>query len=104
MSVPQKQPGSATEENSASKRLQERRSVQRQVHLCWGDQVLPARAIDISGFGMLVEAERAITPGTVISVQMNSMMLGRACVRHCTPKGMKYRVGLHMPDRMIRNL
>jgi hypothetical protein len=104
MSLPPKQTGSAAEENGASKRLQERRSLQRQVHLCWGNQVLPARAIDISGFGMLVEAERAITPGTVISVQMNSMMLGRACVRHCTPKGMKYRIGLHMPDRMIRNL
>jgi|SRR5580658_4798158 hypothetical protein len=104
MSVPQKEIGSAAEGKGPGKRLHERLSVERQVHLCWGNQVLRARTLDISRFGLLVEAERAIAPGTVISVQTNSTMLGKACVRHCTPKGAKYRIGLHLPDRMMRNL
>jgi hypothetical protein len=88
----------------ANRRLHERLSVTFQVHLCWqdrqGKQVLRARAVDISKFGLLVEAIRPIAPGTTISVQTNSSILGIACVRHCTPKGLKYRIGLHMPDRM----
>ena len=103
-----KKTGIASDEDAAAKRLHERLSVQRQVYLCWkdarGNQVLRAHAVDVSRFGILVEAERAIAAGTVISVQMNATMLGKACVRHCTPKGIKYRIGLHMPDRMIRDL
>jgi hypothetical protein len=41
--------------------------------------------MDLSNFGMLVEAERALEPGTVVSVETNSVMLGNACVRYCTP-------------------
>jgi hypothetical protein len=47
-----------------------------------------------------VEADRAIAPGVVVSVETNSATLGSACVRHCTPAGLKYRIGLHTPDRM----
>lgn len=89
---------------AADRRLHERLSVNFQVYLCWQDrqenQVLRARAVDISKFGLLVEGERPIAPGTSISVQTNSTPLGTACVRHCTPKGLKYRIGLHMPDRL----
>ena len=88
----------------ANRRLHERLSVNFQVHLCWqdrhGDQVLRARAVDISRFGLQAEAERPIAPGTAISVQTNSSILGTSCVRHCTPKGSMYRIGLHVPDRM----
>jgi hypothetical protein len=56
--------------------------------------------MDISKFGLLVEAERALEAGAIVSVQTNSAMLGSACVRHCTPNGLKYRIGMHMPDRM----
>ncbi|HXI42365.1 MAG TPA: PilZ domain-containing protein [Bryobacteraceae bacterium] len=90
-----------------NKRLHERLAINCQVHLCWQDgqtnRVLHAQALDVSTFGMLVEAERAIPPGTFIQVQTTSTILGRACVRHCTPKGMKYRIGLHMPDRAVRD-
>ncbi|MBZ5594803.1 MAG: PilZ domain-containing protein [Acidobacteriia bacterium] len=93
---------------AADRRLHERLSVNFQVHLCWqdrqGNQILRARAVDISKFGLLVEAEKSIAPGTAISVQTNSMTLGTACVRHCTPKGLNYRIGLHMPDRMAGDL
>lgn len=89
-------------------RLHARLSVQRQVRLSWQDRqetrILQARAIDISRFGMLVEAEKAIAPGTLVTVHTNSTLIGRACVRHCTPKGARYRIGLHMPDRMLREL
>jgi len=56
--------------------------------------------MDMSKFGLLVETEKALEPGAVVSVQTNSAMLGTACVRHCTPKGLKYRIGMHLPDRM----
>jgi PilZ domain len=99
---------SSTGSEPADRRLHERVAIDVSVHLCWadrqGNQVLPARAVDISKMGMMVEAERSIAPGTVISVQRNSTTLGSACVRHCTPKGLKYRIGLHMPDRMARDV
>ncbi|HLN04286.1 MAG TPA: PilZ domain-containing protein [Bryobacteraceae bacterium] len=110
MSLPQSDPkqAGAVTEKGAGKRLHARNAVQRQVRLCWrgseGDRILQARAIDISSFGMLVEAEKAIPPGTLVSVQTNATMIGKACVRHCTPKGAKYRIGLLMPDRMVREL
>ena len=110
MSLSQSDPKPAvvTPGKGAGKRLHARLTVQRQVRLCWrgseGDRVLHARAIDISRFGMLVEAEKAIAPGTLVSVQTNATVIGKACVRHCTPKGAKYRIGLHMPDRMVREL
>src|SRR5260370_40321200 len=85
-----------------NRRLQDRISVDCLVRLCWqdrqGNHVLPAHAMDMSKFGMLVEAERALEPGAVVSVETNSAMLGMACVRHCTPNGPKYRLGMHVPD------
>jgi len=91
----------------ADRRLHDRLSVNFQVHLCWrdaqGEQVLPGRAVDISKFGLRVEAEKPIAPGTALSVQTKSTTLGTACVRHCTPKGLNYSIGLHMPDRMARD-
>jgi hypothetical protein len=95
-------------ESRPNRRLHERIPINRQVYLCWQDrqtdQVQTGRAIDISKFGMLVEADRPIQPGTTITVQTNSTMLGSACVRHCTPSGYKYKIGLHMPDRTARDL
>ncbi len=110
MSVKQSAPtqaGLAPGERRANKRLHERLAINCQVHLCWKDglsnRVLQAQALDVSTFGMLVEAERGIPPGTFITVQTTSTILGRACVRHCTPKGLKFRIGLHMPDRSVRD-
>ena len=85
-----------------NRRLQERISVDCQVRLCWqdrhGNHVLSAHAMDMSKFGLLVETEKALEPGAVVSVETNSAMLGMACVRHCTPNGLKYRIGMHVPD------
>jgi hypothetical protein len=86
------------------RRLQERVPADGQVRLRWQDRhashILYARAVDMSKFGLRVEAERALEPGTVVCVETNSAILGSACVRHCTPNGLKYRIGMHMPDRM----
>lgn len=95
-------------ESRSNRRLHDRIPINRPVYLCWpdrqGQQVQSGRAIDLSKFGMLVEADRPIAPGTTISVQTASAMLGSACVRHCTPSGLHYKIGLHMPDRMSRDL
>jgi hypothetical protein len=100
--------GPAPNGKPAGQRLHTRLSIQRQVRLSWedrqGTRILQARAIDISRFGLLVETEKAIPPGTLVTVQTTSAFIGRACVRHCTPKGARYRVGLHLPDRMLREL
>jgi len=105
MSLPQSVPfqtRSIARNERSNRRLQERISVDCQVRLCWqdrrGNHVLSAHAMDMSKFGMLVEAERALQPGAVVSVETNSAMLGMACVRHCTPNGLKYRIGMHVPD------
>lgn len=90
-------------------RLHERLSVNTQLHLSWqpdgrgAQRSVRARALDVSKFGMLVEAESSIPSGTIVSVQSsNFTMIGRASVRHCTPKGLSYKIGLFMPDRLTR--
>jgi hypothetical protein len=99
MSAPQ---SALTRNERINRRLHERVPINCQVRLCWqdrqGNHVLSAHAMDMSKFGMLVEAERAIEPGTVVSVETNAVMLGSACVRFCTPNGLKYRIGMHVPD------
>jgi len=57
--------------------------------------------MDLSNFGMLVAAEKAIEPGTVVSVETNAVMLGSACVRYCTPNGLMYRIGMHVADHRL---
>lgn len=87
-----------------NRRLHSRIPISREVCLCWqdrqGNHVLPAQAVDISKFGMGVEAERGVAPGMVVAVEAKATTLGRGCVRHCEMLGAKYRIGVHMPDRM----
>ena len=95
------------EKSPASKRLHQRLVIKKVVDLCWqeagqGDRNIRARAVDISKFGLLVETEKPIRTGSVVSVRAGSMMLGKARVRHCTPRGLNFRIGLHMPDCLLR--
>ncbi len=92
-------------------RLHERLSVNSQLHLSWqqdgrgAQRNIRARAIDVSKFGVLVEAESSIPSGTIVCVQSsNFTMIGRGSVRHCTPRGLNYKIGLFMPDRLTRNM
>lgn len=105
MSVPQsgQSTGTAAVQARINRRLHTRLAINREVWLCWqdrqGNHLLRGRAMDISKFGMLVEAEGPISPGAVVSVEAKATTLGRGCVRHCTPCGAAYRIGLHLPDR-----
>jgi len=92
-------------------RLHERVSVHSQLHLSWqpdgrgAQRCVRARAIDVSKFGVLVESESSIPSGTIVCVQSsNFTMIGRASVRHCSPKGLNYKIGLFMPDRLTHNM
>jgi hypothetical protein len=95
---------SATVKSSTNRRSHSRLSINREVYLCWqdrqGNHVLHARTLDISKFGMLVKAESGLARGVVVSVATNAITLGCGCVRHCELIGSKYRIGVHMPDRM----
>ena len=78
MSAPQ--PAVTARNERINRRLHERVPIDSQVRLRWqdrqGNHVLRARAMDLSDFGMLVEAERAIEPGTVVAVEPR----GRAAI------------------------
>jgi len=82
MSVPQSVVAARTER--INRRLHQRVPIDCQVRLCWqdrqGNHVLHAQAMDLSNFGMLVEAERAIEPGAVVSVE-TKLSDARQCVR-----------------------
>jgi hypothetical protein len=102
------QPGAT---DTDAQRLHERLALNSQLHLSWeqgrrgAQRSVRARAIDVSKFGVLVEAESPIPSGTIVCVQSsNFTMIGRASVRHCTPKGLSYKIGLYMPDRLTRNM
>ena len=68
-----------------------------------GQRQVPARTVDSSKFGVLVEVERSIPTGTVVAVfTTQGVVVGRGSVRHSTPKGLNYLVGLYLPNRMAR--
>jgi len=88
--------------NGDPQHLHEQLPLQGQLHLSWqperrgAQRCVWARALDVSRFGVLVEAESSIPNGTVVCVQSsNFTMIGRASVRHCTPKGLNYKIGLY---------
>jgi PilZ domain len=70
-----------------------------------GQRRFRARALDVSKTGILLLTEEPVSEGTVVYLQSTSFaMLGKASVRHCTQKGLKYRVGLYLPDPLMRAL
>ena len=99
-----------TLDDTPSQRLHQRLPFEGVLHLCWeerrtGKRRINAHAINRSKFGILVEAERPIPTGTLVSVETaNFMVVGRASVRHCSPAGLNYRIGLYMPDRLVSDL
>jgi len=107
---PSDSPASHACENGASRRLYERMPLNSELQICWEEgkgvrRQVRARAIDVSKFGIQVESQRAIPTGTLVNVFNASFSpIGRASVRHCTPKGMDYRLGLYMPDRFADDL
>jgi hypothetical protein len=89
------------------RRLHERIAINSHVTLCWEDRrgrrQIKAQAVNVSPSGILLEAEEHVATGTVVIVQgSNFAVLGKACVRHCEPKGLRYKLGLYVPGRLPR--
>jgi len=94
-------PGSNT---PTERRHHSRHVIDRDVRLSWqdrhGDHYIRARALDASKYGLLLEVDREIALGVVVSVGTKAVLYGRGCVRHCTPSGSQYLIGLNTPDHM----
>ncbi|MBZ5596297.1 MAG: hypothetical protein LAP39_28965 [Acidobacteriia bacterium] len=90
------------------RRLHSRIPANARLHLQWHDQhtgqrQVPARAVDMSKLGLLVEAEKSIQSGTIVDVYTaQGVVVGRGSVRHSTPKGLNYFIGLYIPNRLAR--
>jgi hypothetical protein len=66
---------------------------------------IPARSINMSKSGALVEAEIPIELNAVVYVKATELgLMGGATVRHCTPRGHKFRIGLYFPNQLTRSL
>ena len=95
-------------DDEKKRRLHTRIPANARLQLHWhdvraGQRQMPARSVDISKFGVLVEVERSIPTGTIVVVYTTQgAVVGRGSVRHSTPKGLNYLVGLYLPNRMAR--
>ena len=70
-----------------------------------GQRCIVGRGINMTTSGALVEAAEPIHPKTLVYVKANGLgLMGSATVRHCTPSGSKFRIGLHFPNPLIRSL
>src|SRR5207245_5164870 len=59
-----------------------------------GQRSAVARSINMSKSGALVEMAEPLAVGTVVYIKTAALgLLGSATVRHCTPKGSKFRIG-----------
>jgi len=68
-----------------------------------GQRRFRASALDVSKNGILVQTEEAIPAGTVVYLQTSGFTaMGKASVRHCTQKGLRFRIGLYLPDPLTR--
>ena len=91
-----------------NRRIHERLPINSRLVICYRDRSsvpnsVRARAVDVSKAGILAEAERPVPIGTLVELQtLHSNILGKAAVRHCTPKGARYWIGLYVPDRLLR--
>lgn len=69
-----------------------------------GQRYIPARGINMSRSGALVETEEPVVIGSVVSVKVNKLgLMGNASVRHCTVKGGRFRIGLHFPSPLAQS-
>jgi hypothetical protein len=83
------------------RRRHKRIPINRPVVICLedhgGQQRIKARAVNVSPSGVLLEAEKPVPVGTVVILQTPEfVVLGKASVRHCEPKGLRYTMGLYV--------
>jgi len=63
-----------------------------------------ARGIDISASGVGLECSREIKPGSVVYVQArDGAMEGECVVVHCTPRGLKFHIGMEFRGEVETN-
>jgi hypothetical protein len=85
-------------------RRSERRVVRARYAIVWDgadgtSMSAVATAIDVSNTGMRIDCSDAIAQGTTVFVQAkDSSFSGNTVVRHCTPFGERYRIGLEFCD------
>lgn len=90
------------------RRLHPRTPANARLQLCWhdpkaGHSQVRAHAVDTSEFGVRVEAEKSVPSGTLVVVYTpQGVVVGRGSVRHSTPKGWNYLIGLYLPNRLAR--
>jgi len=61
------------------------------------------RGIDLSRMGAMVRSPEALPPGSVVFVNIRSHgLMGVAHVRHCTPWGRGFRIGLEFRSPLMR--
>src|SRR6185503_17426339 len=91
-----------------NRRLHERIPINSDILICCKDRKgverrVRARAINSSKSGILVQSDESVPAGTLVYLQgANLTTIGRACIRYCTPKGLKYKLGMYVPDRLTR--
>jgi len=70
-----------------------------------GQRCIQARGINMSKSGALVETTEPLRISSQVYIRALGLgLMGAACVRHCTVKGSKYRIGLHFPGPLTRSL
>ena len=69
-----------------------------------GQRYIPARGVNMSRSGALVEAEEPVGIGSTVAVKINKLgLMGSASVRHCTIKNGRFRIGLHFPNPLTQS-
>jgi hypothetical protein len=69
-----------------------------------GQRCIPARSINMSKSGALVETQEPIGLANMVYVKVGKLgLMGMASVRHCTVRGSKFRVGLYFPNPLTRS-
>lgn len=74
------------------------------VTLAWTDaggstRKINVRGVDMSGAGVCVDSSKPVAPGSRVYVQVKPLkLMGIGVVRHCVPRGGKYRIGLEFPN------
>ena len=83
-----------------NRRAKERQPTDGDFHLKWMDkkgqaQQIDADGLDLSPLGIGIESTVELEPGTIVRVQSEDpQLIGTAVVKHCTPRGRVFGVGL----------
>jgi hypothetical protein len=69
-----------------------------------GQRYIPARGVNMSRSGALVESEEPVSIGSTVAVKINKLgLMGSASVRHCTIKRGRFRIGLHFANPLTQS-